>query len=376
LRPLDGRTVSAINSGLEEATSDATSTIFKLRDFSGNFSQGQDIMGKGFELSEAECSDLLAEDPASSAVIFPLLNGQDLNNMPSLKPYRWVIYFRNWSEGEASQYKAAFERVRRLVKPYRDGLTGQIHQTCFWKFWDLRPRLMAELAKHDYILVAAINTKYVCFRWVPTTNVYNKKAKLIYVYDDWEFGVLQSTYHSEWAEWRCGTLGAATLNYSTSAALESWPMPRPSEDVRQRLNEVAQKYHSDREHLLVSRNIGLTDCYNLFHKEEETSEDVANLRRLHIRMDQAVALAYGWTDIGLDYRFRDSKMGRRYAMPETDRRKILDRLLALNHQRHAEEEAETTSFTATSKSPTKRGRKANNTRVPTTPALFELERPE
>jgi hypothetical protein len=206
--------------------------------------------------------------------------------------------------------------------------------------------------------------------------VYNKKAKLIYVYDDWEFGVLQSTYHSEWAEWRCGTLGAATLNYSTSAALESWPMPRPSEDVRQRLNEVAQKYHSDREHLLVSRNIGLTDCYNLFHKEEETSEDVANLRRLHIRMDQAVALAYGWTDIGLDYRFRDSKMGRRYAMPETDRRKILDRLLALNHQRHAEEEAETTSFTATSKSPTKRGRKANNTRVPTTPALFELERPE
>ena len=36
----------------------------------------------------------------------------------------------------------------------------------------------------------------------------------------------------------------------------------------------------------------------------------------------------------------ETKQGLRYTISEAARREVLDRLLALNHQRHAEEEAE------------------------------------
>src|SRR6218665_1342140 len=81
----------------------------------GTFSQGQDIMGRGFELTAEERAEMLAVDPSCAEVIFPLFNGQDLNTMPRLEPYRWVIYFRDWPEAQARQYEAAFRRVEELV---------------------------------------------------------------------------------------------------------------------------------------------------------------------------------------------------------------------------------------------------------------------
>ncbi len=139
-RVLDDRTVSTINSALEEDFQ--IKRPMKLKALKGRFTQGQDVMGRGFELTTEERAELLASDSKCSEVIFPLFNGQDLNNMPVLKPYRWVIYFGDWSEEKARQYGAAFRRVEELVKPYRESLTGQIHQDCFWKFWDLRPTLL------------------------------------------------------------------------------------------------------------------------------------------------------------------------------------------------------------------------------------------
>ncbi|NNJ12766.1 hypothetical protein EKD04_020785 [Chloroflexales bacterium ZM16-3] len=71
----------------------------------------------------------------------------------------------------------------------------------------------------------------------------------------------------------------------------------------------------------------------------ETSADIAELRRLHVAMDEAVAAAYGWGDLDLGHGFHETKQGLRYTISEAARRAVLDRLLALNHERHAEEVA-------------------------------------
>ena len=178
-RVLDDRTVSAINGALEEDFQ--IKRPAKLKALKGKFSQGQDVMGRGFELTAEERAEMLTADPSCADVVFPLFNGQDLNTMPRLEPYRWVIYFRDWPEEKARQYGAAFRRVEDLVKPYRDALTGQIHQDCFWKFWDLRPALMREVAVHETLLASAIVTKYVTFRKVPTNNIYNTKTKIYFL---------------------------------------------------------------------------------------------------------------------------------------------------------------------------------------------------
>ena len=88
--------------------------------------------------------------------------------------------------------------------------------------------------------------------------------------------------------------------------------------------------------------------------------DIKELRRLHVEIDHAVAAAYNWNDLDLGHSVRETKLGKRYTISETDRSKILDRLLILNHQRLAEEAAEEIAFAAKSKPTTKRGRKPKN----------------
>ena len=77
--------------------------------------------------------------------------------------------------------------------------------------------------------------------------------------------------------------------------------------------------------------------YNRFHDRGEQSADIARLRALHEEMDQAVAAAYGWSELDLGHGFHATKQGERYTLSEPARRTVLDRLLALNHHRYAEE---------------------------------------
>jgi hypothetical protein len=195
------------------------------------------------------------------------------------------------------------------------------------------------MVEHDSILASPIFTKYVSFLRVPTGNVYNHKTKLYYFYDWHQFGVLQSSLHQEWACWRCATLGGTTFAYSTTAALETWPMPHANATALGKISRVAEAYHNCRQAIMANRQEGLTAVYNRFHDPEETSADIQKLRQLHVEMDQAVAAAYGWTDLNLGHGFHQTKQGLRFTISEAARREIFGRLLKLNHERYAEEVA-------------------------------------
>jgi len=338
---LDERSVSSIDGALKEDFQ--IERPMKLKALKGKFSQGQDIMGRGFELTVQERAQMLAVDPQCAAVVLPLFNGQDLNTMPRLEPYRWVIYFRDWPEEQARQYGPAFRRVEELVKPYRDSLTGQIHQDCFWKFWDLRPALMREVVAHETLLASAIVTKYVTFRKVPANNVYNTKTKLYFLYRWSEFAVLQSSHHQEWAFWSCGTLGASTLNYATSYALETWPMPRLDD---RELEALGERYHAHRESLMLDNLIGLTQLYNRFHDPLDADERIDVMRSMHRDIDIAVARLYGWTSLDLEHGFHKvpylpENDRIRFTISEAARQEVLFRLGKLNRQRCEEEHGST-----------------------------------
>ena len=74
-----------------------------------------------------------------------------------------------------------------------------------------------------------------------------------------------------------------------------------------------------------------------FANPEETAADIARLRELHVEMDQAVAAAYGWEDLDLEHGFHETPQGVRFTISEAARWDVLDRLLALNHERYEEE---------------------------------------
>jgi hypothetical protein len=91
---------------------------------------------------------------------------------------------------------------------------------------------------------------------------------------------------------------------------------------------------------MVAHREGLTHAYNRLHSPHEASRDIVAFRSLHVEMDHAVAAAYGWTDLDLGHGFHQTKQGIRYTISEAARREVLDRLLALNHERYAQEQAE------------------------------------
>ena len=95
-------------------------------------------------------------------------------------------------------------------------------------------------------------------------------------------------------------------------------------------------------------------------------------------MDNAVAAAYGWTDLDLGHGFHETKQGLRFTISEPARREVLQRLLKLNHERYAEEvkqglhgkkgakKTAALERTATKKAPKKKGSE-------TGPTLFDME---
>ena len=90
---------------------------------------------------------------------------------------------------------------------------------------------------------------------------------------------------------------------------------------------------------MAARREGLTKTYNRVHEPEECAEDIQRLRELRVEMDNAVAAAYGWDDLDLGHGFHQIAQGLRFTISEDARREVLGRLLALNHERYAEEVA-------------------------------------
>jgi hypothetical protein len=106
------------------------------------------------------------------------------------------------------------------------------------------------------------------------------------------------------------------------------------------MGRVGKKLQSFRRGVMLGRQLGLTKLYNLVHDDSVGDAEVERLREIHTEIDYAVAEAYGWTDLELKHGFYDTRQGRRFTIDPVVQVEILDRLLELNHQRHAEEVAQ------------------------------------
>ena len=121
--------------------------------------------------------------------------------------------------------------------------------------------------------------------------------------------------------------------YTPSDCFETFPFPRNLsglDDHRRTLLHAPPDHHADAAGRLDRHLQPLS-------QRPRPRPDIQQLRDLHVEMDYAVAAAYGWQDLALDHGFHDTKQGIRFTVAESARRELLDRLLALNHQRHREE---------------------------------------
>jgi hypothetical protein len=283
------------------------------------------------------------------------LNGEDLNSRPDQSASRWIINFRDWPLERAEQYPDCMRIVRERVKPERDKLglkadpSAKGYARLWWQFGRKGLDLYATIAGLNRVLVGCQTAKYVSIVFEPTSFVYSHATNVFAFDSDGALALLTSSIHDAWAREHSGSL-ETRLRYSPTDCFETFPFPRDLSS----LDPIGESYDSARRQIMSARNIGLTQAYNLVHEESRRDEDVKNFRSMVVAADRAVTAAYDW-GLDLAHGFHQTKQGVRFTISPDARAKVLDLLLALNHQRYAAEEREAESAPKTR--PFKRKRK-------------------
>jgi hypothetical protein len=328
---LDGNKVDFISETLEAIIA---REVFKLAANDRLSTTGFLTYGRGFLLNFAEAGTLTNADEKNRDVIWPLMSAEDVTQSSQLQPTQFIINFGGMSEQDARRYAAPFIWVETNVYPERMACSREDARKHWWRLVGRAENFFQVVREKSLrrILVNVRISKFFVFAFAEPTWAFEANINMFALDQNWHFGALQSTHHELWAEFRCSTLGIAR-RYTPSTCFDSFPFPAFSSE----LETVSAAFLEHRQQFIAASGLGLTDTYSRIHDRGEQSADIARLRALHEEMDQAVAAAYGWSDLDLGHGFHTTKQGERYTLSESARSEVLDRLLALNHQRYEEE---------------------------------------
>ena len=377
-RELDGKPVKYISSYFEDYPD--LGAPMELDKNKNQMFQGSIFLGDGFLLSYEERDRLVAAEPKNAEVIFPVINGHEVNNDPDQRPGRCIINFFDWPMQDSEKYEAPFSIVLNKVKPVRDKVKRKSNRANWWIYAEHRPGLYGRLKDVQFCFLTARTTKHLSFSQSPKNRVFTD-ALFVYVNDSFRnFCILQSTLHNEWARKYSGSL-ETRLRYTPSNCFVTFPFPQHlSAEMKAELEGLGKEYHEFRRGLMVRTQLGLTKTYNQFHNTDlrvfsnedmatistsnakefqkqysketanlwkhlektedvcafnEAAQNIMQLRNFHKQMDETVLKAYGWEDIDLahdfyevDYLPENDRV--RYTISPAVRKEVLKRLLKLN----------------------------------------------
>ena len=320
-------------------------------------------VGMGFVLAEEEAARMIAEDPTNGEVLFPYLNGQDLNSSPTQSPSRYVINFWDWPEERAREYELPFEWIEERVKPERQrrkangdyALRSPLPQR-WWQHGDKRPALYHAIGRgHHFenhppgwsanqevlrrVIIVTRVSKTLAFSFVPSDWVYSD-ATVVFASDRGAtLAALQSSIHAVFA-WQHSSRLKNDLRYSATDALE--PFAFPTSPLSNSLEALGNELDLARRHAMINDNIGLTKLYGRVHSEAVSSKEAIRLRDIQREIDCALADAFGWGNLDLGHGFHEvpylpENDRVRFTISEPARLEVLRRLADLNRKYYRDE---------------------------------------
>lgn len=321
--------------------------------------QGSIVLGMGFVLLPEQASIMLDADPKNAEVIFPYINGDDLNSDPEQKPSRWVINFWDWPETKAKTYTLPYKWLEDNVKTERLSNKDKGAREKWWLFLRARSELYHAIGRGRHFVkhpagwssdrnqparVLAITrvSKTLAFSFVDSNIVFSDATVAFSLGRGRDFALLQSNVHAVFA-WQHASRLKSDLRYSQTDALETFVFPDGFSDaLNDSLDGLGEMLHEARSKIMRTDRIGLTKLYNRFHNNTENDSRIIDLRELEREIDIAIARAYGWKDIDLEHDFHEvpylPESDRvRFTISETARIEVLRRLSELNRERYNEE---------------------------------------
>ena len=301
----------------------------RLTDNSGIAFIGCYVLGMGFVLDVAEAQEWIATDPRNADVLFPYLNGEDLNSRPDGSPSRWVIDFNDRTEAASARYELPFARVAQKVKSERMSKPKDVREAPWWLFLRARPAMRKAIAELPEVLVIALVSKTVMPMRVRAGQVFSHKLAAFATDSYSTQAVLSSSIHVMWAIKYSSTM-RADINYSPSDVFETFPRPPDSPA----LDGIGRELDETRRKIMLRRDLGLTKLYNLVNDPViQGDREIERMRDIHVEIDEATMAAYGWDDVALDHGFHSYRQVQRWTIAPAARAESLDRLLLENHRR-------------------------------------------
>ena len=258
---------------------------------------------------------------SNSDVVKRAINGKQLLQR---LPEAWVIDFgENTSEAEAALYEGPFEYVRKVVLPSRENHNEVRQRLKWWLHARPSPKYRKILETQSRYIATPVVSKHRVFVWLSGDVLVDHAIVVFAREDDYFLGVLQSRPHEVWSR-RKGTQvreAESGFRYTPSSTFETHPFPWPpgaepkESPLVEAIADSARDLVSKRDAWLNPPDTGeeelkrrtLTNLYNA---------RPAWLVDAHRKLDDAVFSAYGWPS----------------ALTDAE---ILERLLALNHERAA-----------------------------------------
>ena len=331
---LDNCGVSSVSSYLKEDGA-IVGDPKVLRSSTGICYTGHYLMGQGFVVSKEVADQLVRDQEASSEVLFPYIRGEDINNEPSQQSANVAINFGTLQlDIIEHRFSKCLEIIRRDVKPERDGVKDKSSRENWWRYARPRPELTRAISGLSEVVVQPFTAKYLNFSYVSAESVFAHPLVVITDPSPGRFAVLVSSLHEVWVRQYCST-SLDLMRYTASSVFDTFPFPCLKSLLA--IGVMAREY---RDEMREVAKLSLNELYNQIHDVSNHQARTIRGRNLHVQIDDAVAEAYGWDDLSLGHDFHETKQGIRFTICETARLEILQRLLKLNHECHANEIAQ------------------------------------
>jgi hypothetical protein len=324
-----GERIGRINADLTVGVD--VSAAVPLRANEALCSPGVKLHGAGFMVTEGEAKHLgLGKRPQLDDHIRPYRHGRDL---VQIARGLYVIDLDGLKIDEVrTNYPEVYQHLLSTVKPERDHNNEEYRRVNWWLF-GRRNTLYRGFKDGLMRYIATPETaKHRTFVFLDGKIIADNMVVNVGSDDAYVLGILSSRTHVVWALRAGGWLGVGNdPRYSKSKVFDPVPFPSPGELLKAQIRSVAEELDAFRKQRQKEHpSLTLTQMYNVLEKlkknepldeDEEAIKDkglILILKELHDKLDRLVFEAYGW--------------------PETlSDEQILEKLVALNHERAAEE---------------------------------------
>lgn len=285
------------------------------------------------------------------ALLKPYRNGKDLTDRS--RGLMAIDTFGLDEAGLRAGYPASWQWLHDRVKPARDQNPRKSRREKWWLFAENQPRMRVSVEALTRFIVTGYVAKHRTFQFAEESLLPDDGLVAIALDDRFALGVLSSQVHIVWALAAGGRLGVGNdPRYNNTRCFQSFPFPEATPEQRDRIGKLAEEIDAHRKKVLAAHaELTLTGLYNVVEAlragrvltaKEKTTHTlglVSLLKTLHDQLDAAVLAAYGWQDLvgPASAGQPDAQGGLKPAPQEI----ILERLVALNRQRQAEEAAGT-----------------------------------